>query len=91
MEARRAPATRPEAPARTADRLDVNRETPRNRVTQAEVDADDRPGTTTEQAQRLAEPERGMRGLRRAGAICGRPRLSSRRSSTAHTPGSRLQ
>jgi transposase InsO family protein len=55
VEARRDAATRDGAIARTADQLGINRETLRNWVTQAEVDAGTRPGTTTDQAQRLAE------------------------------------
>ncbi|TDQ46319.1 transposase [Actinorugispora endophytica] len=69
VEARRNPATRPGAIARIGDQLGVNRETLRNWVSQAEVDAGDRPGTTTDQAQRLAELEREVRELRRANAI----------------------
>lgn len=38
-------------------------------VNQAEVDAGDRPGTTSSDAQRLAELEREVRELRRANAI----------------------
>lgn len=44
VEARRNPATRPGAIARIGDQLGVDRETPRNWVSQAEVDAGDRPG-----------------------------------------------
>lgn len=38
-------------------------------VTQAEIDAGDRPGTTTSDAERLAELEKENRELRRANAI----------------------
>lgn len=38
-------------------------------MSQAEIDAGDRPDTTTDQAQRLAELEREVRELRRANAI----------------------
>ncbi len=69
VEARQNPAARDGAIARIADQLGINRETLRNWVTQAEVDAGDRPGTTTDQAQRLAELEREVRELRRANAI----------------------
>ena len=69
VEARRNPATRPGAIARIGDQLGINRETLRNWVTQAEIDAGDRPGTTTDQDQRLAELEREVRELRRANAI----------------------
>ena len=69
VEARRDPATRVGALRRIADQLGINPETLRNWVTQAEVDAGDRPGTTTNDAQRLAELERENRELRRANAI----------------------
>ena len=69
VEARRDPASRPGAIARIGDQLGINRETLRNWVSQAEVDAGDRPGTTTDQAQRLAELEREVYELRRANAI----------------------
>lgn len=69
VQARQNPASRDGAIARTADQLGINRETLRNWVTQAEVDAGDRPGITTDQAQRLAELERENRELRRANAI----------------------
>ena len=55
--------------ARVADRLGVNRETLRNWVRQTEVDAGNRPGTTTVDAQRIAELERENRELRRANEI----------------------
>jgi transposase len=55
--------------ARVADRLGVNRETLRNWVRQTEVDAGSRPGTTTVDAQRIAELEREVRELRRANEI----------------------
>jgi transposase len=38
-------------------------------VTLAEIDAGDRPGTTTAEAQRIAELERENRELRRSNAI----------------------
>jgi transposase len=49
--------------------LGINAETLRNWVNQAEVDAGERPGTTTSDAQRLAELEREVRELRRSNAI----------------------
>ena len=66
---RRDPATRQGALARVAEQLGVNPETLRNWVTQAEVDAGDRPGTTTSDAARIAELERENRELRRSNAI----------------------
>ncbi|MEC3894402.1 transposase [Nocardiopsis sp. LDBS1602] len=67
--ARQNAATRPGAIARVSDQLSINRETLRNWVSQAEVDAGHRPGTTTDQPRRLAELEREDRELRRANAI----------------------
>lgn len=69
VETRRNATTRDGAIARTADQLGINRETLRNWVLQAEADAGDRPGTTTNQTQRLAELEREHRELRQANAI----------------------
>jgi transposase len=57
------------AVARVADKLGVNRETLRNWVKQAEIDGGRRPGTSTADAQRLAELERENRELRRANEI----------------------
>ncbi|GAA3007096.1 hypothetical protein GCM10010461_16560 [Microbacterium aurantiacum] len=84
VDLRRDPATRKGALARVGEQLGINPETLRNWVTQAEVDAGDRPGTTTSDAQRLAELERENRELRRANAILRSASASSRRSSTAH-------
>jgi transposase len=69
VEARRDPATRAGALARVAAQLGVNSETLRNWVTQAEVDAGGRAGTTTAEAARVAELEREVRELRRANEI----------------------
>ncbi len=69
VDARRDPVTRKGALARIGQQLGINPETLRNWVTQAEVDAGERPGTTTSDAQRLAELERENRELRRANAI----------------------
>ncbi len=55
--------------ARVADQLGVNRETLRNWVNQAEVDDGQRPGTSTEDGQRIAELEREVRELRRTNDI----------------------
>ena len=57
------------AVARVADQLGVNRETLRNWVRQAEIDTGRRPGTSTVDAQRIAELEREVRELRRANEI----------------------
>ncbi|MFL1375785.1 IS3 family transposase [Nocardiopsis protaetiae] len=69
VDARRDPATRDGAIARVTDQLGINRETLRNWVTQAEVDAGHRPGTTTDQAHKIAKLERENRELKRANAI----------------------
>src|SRR3954452_5146215 len=69
VEARRDPATRSGALARVAGQLGINSETLRNWVTQAEIDGGVGPGTTTDDAKRLAELERENRELRRANAI----------------------
>lgn len=55
--------------ARVADKLNINRETLRNWVRQAEVDGGKRPGTSTVDAQRIAELERENRELKRANEI----------------------
>jgi transposase-like protein len=69
VDARRDPATRPGALTRVGKQLGINPETLRNWVTQAEIDEGHRPGTTTDDATRLAELEREVRELRRANAI----------------------
>jgi len=55
--------------ARVADKLGINRETLRNWIKQAEIDGGQRPGTSTVDAQRIAELERENRELRRANEI----------------------
>jgi len=67
VDARRDPVTGPGALRRVGEQLGINPETLRNWVQQAEIDAGARPGTTTSDAQRLAEREN--RELRRANAI----------------------
>jgi transposase len=69
VDARRDPVTRPGALQRVGEQLGINPETLRGWVSQAEVDAGDRPGTTTSDAQRLVELERENRELRRSNAI----------------------
>ena len=69
VDARKDPATRPNACRRIGDQLGINHETLRGWVVQAEVDGGTRPGTTTTEAQRLLELERENRELRRANAI----------------------
>ena len=69
VEARRDPATRPGALARIGKQLGINPETLRNWVNQAEIDSGHRPGTTSEEAARIAALERENRELRRANEI----------------------
>ena len=69
LDLRRDPATRTGALGRVGDQLGINRETLRNWVSQAEVDAGERPGTTSDEARRLVELEREVRELRRANEI----------------------
>jgi len=69
VEARRDPATRAGALARIGKQLGINPETLRNWVTQVEIDDGVRPGTTIDEAARIAELERENRELRRANEI----------------------
>lgn len=69
VDLRRDPATRKGALARVGEQLGINPETLRNWVTQAEVDAGARPGTTTAEQARITELEREVRELRRANEI----------------------
>ncbi len=69
LDARRDPASRPGACTRIGEQVGINPETLRGWVTQAEVDAGARAGTTTVDGARLAELERENRELRRANAI----------------------
>ena len=69
VEARRDPATKQGAVRRIADQLGVHPEALRTWVKRAEIDGGVRPGTTTDDAQRLAELEREVRELRRANEI----------------------
>ena len=69
VDARRDPATRSGALKRIGEQLGINPETLRNWVIQAEIDGGVRPGTTTDDGQRIAELERENRELRRANEI----------------------
>jgi transposase len=69
LEARRDPESSRGAIKRVADQLGIHPEALRNWVRQAEVDEGVRPGTTTDDWQRLAELERENRELRRANEI----------------------
>ena len=69
VDLRRDPATRSGALRRVGEQLGINRETLRSWVTQVEVDAGDRSGTTSDEARRVLELEREVRELRRANEI----------------------
>ncbi len=69
LEQRRDPGTRSGAYRRVGEQLGINPETLRNWVQAAEVDAGDRPGTTTAEAARITELEREVRELRRSNEI----------------------
>ncbi len=69
VEARRDPASVTGAIKRIAEQLGVHPEALRTWVKRAETDAGDRPGTTTSDADRLAQLERENRELRRANQI----------------------
>lgn len=69
VDARKDPAARPGACRRIGEQLGINPETLRGWVSQAEVDAGTRPGTSTVESARVAELERENRELRRANSI----------------------
>lgn len=69
VDLRRDPASRAGALRRVGEQLGVNPETLRNWVQQAEVDAGNRAGTTTDEASRVRELEREVKELRRANEI----------------------
>nr|WP_249145388.1 IS3 family transposase [Gordonia sp. SCSIO 19800] len=69
VEARKDPVTRPGALKRIGDQLGVHPEALRTWVKQAEIDGGVRPGTTTSEAERIAQLERENRELRRTNTI----------------------
>lgn len=69
VEARLDPATRSGVFRRVGEQLGIIPETLRNWVVQAEIDGGHRLGTSTRDAERLAELEKEARELRRANAI----------------------
>jgi transposase len=69
LELRKSSGLKQGAVARVADQLGVIRESLRNWVNQAEVDSGTRPGTSSADAQRIAELERENRELKRANEI----------------------
>lgn len=93
MDARKDPASRPGACARIGDQVGTNPETLRGWVTQAEVDACGRPGTTTTdaaKASRAGEGESRVAPIKRDlafrfGFLCGgaRARLPPRSLTTS--------
>ncbi|WP_420914646.1 transposase [Gordonia alkanivorans] len=68
---------------RIADRLGVHPEALRNGVRQAEIDGGFRSGTTTGDADRIAQQERENRELRRANTIAKQASALFGRRSTA--------
>ncbi len=69
VELREDPVTKPGAIARVAEQLGMHPETLRNWVRQAEIDGGVRPGTTTAEAQRIAQLEQQVRELKRTNEI----------------------
>ena len=69
VEARRDPVSSVGAIRRIGDQLGIHPEALRTWVKKAEVDAGQRPGTTSSDAERLAALERENRELRRANQI----------------------
>jgi len=69
VEARRDPATAAGAIQRIAKQLGVHPEALRVWVKKTEIDAGDRPGTSSTDADRIAQLERENRELRRANGI----------------------
>jgi len=69
LDARKDPASRSGAVTRIGEQLGINPETLRGWVSQVEVDAGSRAGTTTSDGQRMVELERENRELRRANSI----------------------
>ena len=69
LDARQDPESARGAIKRIADQLGVHPEALRTWARQAEIDGGARPGTSTDEAQRLAELEREVRELRRANEI----------------------
>jgi len=69
VELRQDPATRQGAIQRVAEQLGMHPETLRGWIRQAEIDAGTRAGTTTADADRVAQLEQENRELRRANHI----------------------
>ena len=85
LEALADPARAKGAIRRIADELGVHPEALRTWVKKAQIDQGTRPGTTTDEAQRIKELEKEVRELRRANAILkSASACLSRRSVSAH-------
>ena len=69
VELRGGPTTKQGAISRVAEQLGMHPETLRNWVRQAEIDGGARPGTTSVEAERIAQLEREVRELRRTNEI----------------------
>jgi transposase len=69
VELRADPVTKQGAISRVAEQLGMHPETLRNWVRQAEIDGGTRPGTTTAEAQRIAQLEQQVRELKRTNEI----------------------
>ena len=85
LEALADPARAKGAIRRIADELGVHPEALRTWVKKAQINQGTRPGTTTDEAQRIKEHEKEVRELRRANAILNSASAClSRRSVSAH-------
>ncbi|GAA2152588.1 hypothetical protein GCM10009826_11010 [Humibacillus xanthopallidus] len=99
VDLRRDPDTKQGALQRVGEQLGINPDTLRNWVQQAEVDEGHRPGVTSAEAKRIAELEREVKELRRAGMKSasaplkgrepGNPRGTARGLARAAEPRSR--
>lgn len=69
LEARSADPKDTRAIGRIAEQLGVGAESLRNWLRQAEIDAGERPGVSTEERKRIAELEKENRELKRSNAI----------------------
>jgi len=69
VDARKDPAARAGACSRIGEQLGINPDTLRGWVTQAEIDAGGRAGTSSSGAEKIAQLERDNRELRRANGI----------------------
>ena len=75
---------------RVGQQLGIPTDTLRGWVRRAEVDGGLRPGRSTDDAEHIAQLERRFESCEERTRSCGVHRLSSRRSSTAHSGDRRL-